>query len=171
MLPDPPIMPMPPLVPSLSAIAVKALSSRVARQKKTLPVAPCVIIFTQVLDECGEHDVLEGVFPATAMPDPDWWQALWPRPGEVLTEFGIETGAEAVDLCCGDGLFTVPLARMARHVIAIDLDPKMVELARVRAATAGVTNCVFIIGDAYDLAELVPGCVDFVLIANTWYPR
>jgi ubiquinone/menaquinone biosynthesis C-methylase UbiE len=113
--------------------------------------------------------VLEGFFPATAMPDPDWWQALWPRPAEVLAEFGIESGTEAVDLCCGDGLFTVPLARMARHVVAIDLNPEMVELARLRAATAGVTNCVFIVGDAYDLAELVPGRIDFVLIANTFH--
>jgi ubiquinone/menaquinone biosynthesis C-methylase UbiE len=113
--------------------------------------------------------MLEGFFPATAMPDPDWWQALWPRPGEVLARFGIESEAEAVDLCCGDGLFTVPLARMARHVVAIDLDPEMVELARVRAVTAGVTNCIFVVGDAYDLAELVPGHVDFVLIANTFH--
>ena len=26
------------------------------------------------------------LFPATAMPDPDWWQALWPRPGEVIAK-------------------------------------------------------------------------------------
>ncbi len=114
--------------------------------------------------------MLEGVFPATAMPDPDWWQVLWPRPDEVVAKFGIEGDAEAVDLCSGDGLFTVPLARVARHVIAIDLDPEMMEQARVRAAAAGVTNCGCIVAHAYDLVELVlPGSEDFVLIANTFH--
>ncbi len=114
--------------------------------------------------------MLEGFFPATAMPDPDWWQVLWPRPDEVLAKSGIQRNAEAVDLCSGYGLFTVPLARVARHVIAIDLDPEMVEQARARAAAAGVTNCGCVVGNAYDLAELVlPGSEDFVLIANTFH--
>jgi len=111
----------------------------------------------------------EGVFPATAMPDPDWWQVLWPDPGEVLAKFCIQPGTDAVDLCCGDGLFTVPLAGMTRRVAAIDLDQDMLDLARVRATAAGVKNCVFIAGDAYDLARLVPASVDLVLIANTFH--
>ena len=110
-----------------------------------------------------------GLFPATAMPDPDWWQALWPRPREVLAKLGIQPGTDAVDLCCGDGLFTLPLAGMTRRVVAIDLDPEMLELARARAAAAGVKNCVFIAGDAYDLARLIPAPVDLVLIANTFH--
>ena len=110
-----------------------------------------------------------GSFPATAMPDPDWWQALWPRPGDVLAGLGIQPGTDAVDLCCGDGLFTVPLAGMVRGVVAIDLDPELLELARARAAAAWVRNCVFIAGDAYDLARLVPAPVDLVLIANTFH--
>jgi len=113
--------------------------------------------------------VLEGFFPATAMPDPDWWQALWPRPGKVLAELGIEPGTDAIDLCCGDGLFTLPLAGMARRVVAIDLDSGMVDLARARITAAGVTNCVFVVGGAYDLAEFVRRPVDLVLIANTFH--
>jgi hypothetical protein len=46
---------------------------------------------------------------------------------------------------------------MARRVIATDLDPKMLDLARVRTASA--TNCGFIVGNAYDLVRLVPGSV------------
>ena len=111
---------------------------------------------------------LEGFFPATSMPDPDWWHALWPRPGEVLERLGIEPDAEVVDLCCGDGLFTIPLARMVRHVAAIDLDPAMLALARDRAFAERLTNCTFTGGDAYDLAKLV-GHVDWVLVANTFH--
>ena len=98
---------------------------------------------------------LEGLFPATSMPDSDWWHALWPRPEEVLEGLGIEKEAEAVDLCCGDGLFTIPLARMVRHVAAIDLDPATLALARNRTLAEGLTNCTFTAGDAYDLEKLV----------------
>lgn len=113
--------------------------------------------------------MLEGLFPATAMPDPDWWEALWPRPGEVVAALGPASGGEAVDLCCGDGLFTVPLARLARRVVAIDLDPAMLDKARAKLAAAGVVNCELVEGDAYAIAELVRRPADFVLIANTFH--
>jgi ubiquinone/menaquinone biosynthesis C-methylase UbiE len=112
---------------------------------------------------------LEGFFPATSMPDSDWWNALWPRPGEVFERLGLAKEAEVIDLCCGDGLFTIPLARMVRHVAAIDLDPAMLALARDRALAEGLTNCTFTAGNAYDLAKLVPSRVDWVLIANTFH--
>jgi SAM-dependent methyltransferase len=112
---------------------------------------------------------LPGFFPATAMPDPDWWQALWPDPKQVLAAVGIRADMEVVDLCCGDGLFTEPLALMCRHVIGIDLDPGMLEVARSKIAAVGATNCEFIEGDAYAVAELVGRPVDFVLIANTFH--
>jgi ubiquinone/menaquinone biosynthesis C-methylase UbiE len=116
-----------------------------------------------------EGDAIEGFFPATAMPDADWWQALWPRPGNVLAALGIGPDMEVVDLCCRDGLFTAPLARMVLHVVAIDLDPKMLDAARARVAAAGLANCDFVEGDAYAVADLVRRPVDFVLIANTFH--
>jgi SAM-dependent methyltransferase len=108
-------------------------------------------------------------YSATAMPDPDWWEALWPRPSVVIAALGIEPDSDVVDLCCGDGLFTLPLARIARRVVAIDLNPAMLERARARLTAAGLTNCSFVTGDAYDIAKLVPIPVDAVLIANTFH--
>jgi ubiquinone/menaquinone biosynthesis C-methylase UbiE len=87
----------------------------------------------------------------------------------VLERLGIEPEAGVVDLCCGDGLFTIPLARTVRRVAAIDLDPAMLALARDRAVAEGLTNCTFTVGDAYDLAKLVADHVDWVLIANTFH--
>ena len=110
-----------------------------------------------------------GFYPATAMPDPEWWEALWLRPAEVVAALGIGSGGEAVDLCCGDGLFAVPLARIARRVIAIDLDPAMLDRARARLAAASSTNCELVAGDACAVAELVRAPADFVLIANTFH--
>lgn len=112
---------------------------------------------------------LTGFFPATGMPDPDWWQALWPQPEQVLAALGIRPDMEVVDLCCGDGLFTASLAPMVRRVIAIDIDPAMLALARAKVTAAGATNCDLIEGDAYVVAELVRQPVDFVLIANTFH--
>ncbi len=112
---------------------------------------------------------LAGFYPATAMPDPDWWQALWPEPQQVLAALGIRPDIEVVDLCCGDGLFTVPLALTVRRVFAIDIDPGMLALARAKVAAAGATNCDFIEADAFAVAERVSCPVDFVLMANTFH--
>ena len=114
---------------------------------------------------------LKGFFPATSMPDADWWHALWPRPREVLERLNLTSDAVVVDLCCGDGLFTLPLARIVEKVIAIDLDPATLSVAQDRAHSEDISNCTFVVGDAYDLARLVPGGgrVDVVMIANTFH--
>jgi len=113
--------------------------------------------------------LIEGVFPATAMPDSEWWGTLWPEPARVLEKLGIRAGLDVIDLCCGDGLFTEALARMSRRVAAIDIDPRMLNLAQARVAAAGAGNCAFIEGDAYEVTKLVPWPADVVLIANTFH--
>jgi SAM-dependent methyltransferase len=117
----------------------------------------------------AHEKTIEGFFPATAMPDADWWKALWPQPAKVLAHLGIEPSMEVVDLCCGDGLFTAPLALMSRHVIGIDIDPDMLTAARAEIIAAGATNYELIEGDAYAVAQLVRRPVDYVLIANTFH--
>jgi len=70
------------------------------------------------------------MFPATAMPDPEWWHALWPEPEYLVGALGISSQLRVVDLCCGDGLFTAPLCAMASWVYAIDIDTEMIDRAR-----------------------------------------
>ncbi len=108
-------------------------------------------------------------FQGTAMPVADWWQALWPDPARVLIDSGLAPGAAAVDLCAGDGWFTLPMARIARHVVAIDIDGELLHLARLRLSKAGLTNCEFKEADAYDLAKVVSTPVDFVFLANVFH--
>jgi SAM-dependent methyltransferase len=110
-----------------------------------------------------------GFFPATTMPDADWWQALWPDPGKVLAEMGVEPGMVAVDLCCGDGLFTVPLAHIAKRVYAIDIDLAVLNNARSRVAATGPTNCEFVVADAMTVDAVLPEPVDYVFLANTFH--
>lgn len=113
---------------------------------------------------------VDGLFKATAMPDRDWWQALWPDPRRVLGMVGIQPGMTVLDLCCGDGYFTAPLSGLVDgRVYGIDLDPGLLERARREIELAGVPSVQLIQGGAFDLAELVPEQVDYVLIANTFH--
>ena len=103
------------------------------------------------------------------MPDPDWWEALWPEPERTVAELGVAPGMRIIDLCCGDGLFTLPMARLAAEVVAIDLDREMLRRTRTRLDAAGVRNCRVVEGDAYDIAELVGEMADMVVMANTFH--
>ncbi|MGE5667918.1 MAG: class I SAM-dependent methyltransferase [Betaproteobacteria bacterium] len=111
----------------------------------------------------------DGFFPATLMPDRDWWQTLWPNPDATVRALGIAPGMTVVDLCCGDGYFTAAIAREvgAGHVIGVDIDPAM--LAQAKAACGAMVNCQWIAGDAMDLGRLVGQRADYVLIANTFH--
>ena len=113
--------------------------------------------------------MIVGFFPATTMPDGDWWQALWPDPVKVLVEMGVQPGMAVVDLCCGDGLFTAPLAGIAETVYAIDIDPAMLDRARALVAAGGTTNCHFFVADAMTFDAVMPEPVDYVFLANTFH--
>lgn len=115
-------------------------------------------------------EVREHLFPATAMPDRKWWTALWPDPENLVRSLGVEPSMVVVDLCCGDGYFTAPLARIVKgKVYGVDIDPAMLELARTELERAGATVLDLICADARDLLNLLPGKVDYVLIANTFH--
>jgi SAM-dependent methyltransferase len=110
-----------------------------------------------------------GFFEGTEMPTAGWWEALWPDPASLLRTVGIKPGMEVIDLCSGDGWFTLQIAKIAKHVVAIDIDMNLLEVARNRLAEGGVTNCDFVAGDAYKLSELWPSRVNFVFMANAFH--
>jgi ubiquinone/menaquinone biosynthesis C-methylase UbiE len=110
-----------------------------------------------------------GFFEGTEMPTAGWWEALWPDPAGVLAAVGIRPGMAVIDLCSGDGWFTLPIAKIARHVVAIDIDPGLLEVARRRLAESGMTNCDFVLGDAYAVARLAPQPSDVVFMANAFH--
>jgi ubiquinone/menaquinone biosynthesis C-methylase UbiE len=67
----------------------------------------------------------------------------------------------AIDLACGPGTYTRPLAARVRHAIGADLTPAMVEKARAEAARDGIANIEFVCADIYALpfADSVAGIV------------
>ena len=112
---------------------------------------------------------LPGFFKGTEMPTAGWWEALWPDPAAVLAKVGIRPDMEVVDLCSGDGWFTMQIAGLSRHVIAVDIDKQLLKVAALRLAENGVTNCEFIEGNAYDIDTLVRHRADFVFMANAFH--
>ena len=80
------------------------------------------------------------------------------RPGygdeviEYLCErFALEETARVLDLGCGAGQITVPLAAHAGEVVGMDPNRAMLREARERAAAAGRENVEWIVGSDADL--------------------
>jgi protein-L-isoaspartate O-methyltransferase len=111
----------------------------------------------------------KGFFEGTEMPTAGWWEALWADPAAVLAAVGIQPGMEVIDLCSGDGWFTLQIAKVASHVIAIDIDRNLLEIARHRLGESNVTNCDFVAATAYDVADVAPRPVDYVFLANAFH--
>lgn len=112
--------------------------------------------------------VRDAIFPATSMPDADWWRTLWPDPDTVVRSLGVGAGMRVLDLACGDGYFTAALARCVGpgEVLGLDLDAAL--LAAAQAACAGLP-CRWLLADAMAIDRLGLGSFDVVLMANTFH--
>lgn len=78
-----------------------------------------------------------------------------------------------LDLFCGLGNFTLPLARFARHVIGIEGNEKMTERAAYNAKQNGISNVMFGAANLETVLSLptlqsVPGTQDG---AGDWHPN
>ncbi len=113
--------------------------------------------------------VIPGFFKGTEMPTAGWWEALWPDPATVLAQVGITADMEVIDLCSGDGWFTLQIGKLVRHVTAIDIDRKLLGVARLRLAESAIANCDFVEGNAYDIDRLVSRPADLVFMANAFH--
>ncbi len=72
----------------------------------------------------------------------------------ALELFDAGTDDRVLDLFCGLGNFTLPIARRCREVVGVEGDAGLVARARENAARNGITNAVFHAADlASDLSE------------------
>ncbi len=110
-----------------------------------------------------------GFFEGTEMPTAGWWEALWPDPAGVLAAIGLSPGLRVIDLCAGDGWFTRVIAKNAAHVLAIDIDGHLLDVARVRLTESGLANCDYVEADAYNVAQLTSRPADVVFMANAFH--
>ena len=78
---------------------------------------------------------------------------------------GAAPGGTVVDYGCGPGYFALAAARMVGtegKVYAVDLEPRMVELVRRRAADAGLSNIAAVASDG-TRADLPDAIADYII--------
>ena len=71
-------------------------------------------------------------------------------------------GSKVLEVGCGNGIFTLKLADYAKQVVAIDIDPGIIEAARQKAKERIVSNVEFMAMDAQNL-RLLSDSFDVVL--------
>jgi ubiquinone/menaquinone biosynthesis C-methylase UbiE len=87
------------------------------------------------------------------------------NPGRILGRF-LHPGDRAVDVGCGPGFFSVPMARQVGEtgsVVAVDIDEKMLAKVRRRADRAGMSGRVVILRAGPDRLGIGVDEFDFAL--------
>lgn len=96
---------------------------------------------------------------------------VWQKPREVLRLLEVHPADIVADLGTGTGYFVPYLSRAvgpSGHVLALDVEPKMVEYVRRRAETERLVN-VEARRVPFDDPGLAASSVDRILIVNTWH--
>ena len=103
----------------------------------------------------------------SGMPDEAYWETLFDVP-LILDRLGIHHPLrDVVELGCGYGTFTLPVAQRISGVLTtFDIEPAMVERTRQRAAQAGVGNVLPVVGDAFADGFGEPASKDACLLFN-----
>lgn len=78
------------------------------------------------------------------------YSALYEPEIRTLTALALRQGGAVLDLCCGTGIVTVPLAETGLEVVGVDIAPAMLETARAKAADKN--NPTFILQDALEFS-------------------
>ncbi len=74
----------------------------------------------------------------------------------LVGAFGLTGDDVVLDLGCGTGQLTLPLAGRVGAVVGVDPEPDMLVLARRAAAERGVANAAWVLGADRDLPALAP---------------
>lgn len=89
----------------------------------------------------------------------------------MLTKLGVKPGMTVCDMGCGNGFYSLPLAKMVGEdgqVLAVDVQPEMLSMLRERSELYGLTNISPILGSFHD-PHLPPNSVDVVLLVDVYH--
>jgi SAM-dependent methyltransferase len=87
---------------------------------------------------------------------------------DLLMHAGAPAGGALLDLACGPGRVALDLAGPFDRVLAIDLEPEMIEVGKQEAARRGIDGVTWLVGRAEDLV-LAPGSVDLITIGEAFH--
>ncbi|MCW4034601.1 MAG: class I SAM-dependent methyltransferase [Candidatus Bathyarchaeota archaeon] len=63
---------------------------------------------------------------------------------QVMNKLNVTSNDTVLDVGCGPGRLTIPLAKVTKSVTAVDLSPGMLEVAKRRAKEEGLDNITFV---------------------------
>lgn len=91
----------------------------------------------------------------------------WFNPEELLQSIGVQTGMTFMDIGCGDGFFTIIVAKMVGEkgtVYAVDTNADAIETLKKKAQTQGIANIIAIVANA-ESAVLCRKCADIIFFS------
>jgi SAM-dependent methyltransferase len=95
-----------------------------------------------------------------------------PYPQSLIDDLARRSGASGagslLDLACGPGLISFAMLGRFREVWAVDQEPGMIDLARQKAAAAGISTIRFVTSAAEDLSA-PDSSFDLVAIGNAFH--
>jgi len=105
----------------------------------------------------------------SGMPEEVYWNSLFDIEGIVdWLDLSKINGATIVEIGCGYGTFTVPIAKKsAGKIFAFDIEPAMIKVAQENVRKAGLSNVTFSLRDVLEQGTgLESESVDRVLLFN-----
>lgn len=104
----------------------------------------------------------------SGMPEETYWNSLFDIEGIVDWLALSKKTATIVEIGCGYGTFTVPIAKKsAGEIYTFDIEPSMIEIARENVRKAGLSNVTFGLRDVLEQGTgLEPNSTDMVLLFN-----
>jgi ubiquinone/menaquinone biosynthesis C-methylase UbiE len=90
---------------------------------------------------------------------------------KLLEALHVKPGSVVCDIGCGNGFYTLQLARLVGEkgrVLAVDIQPEMLRMLGERAKEAGVANLELIHGTPSD-PRLPEGGVDLILLVDVYH--
>lgn len=104
----------------------------------------------------------------SGMPDEKVWDSFF-EAESILEKLELTTACfNIVEFGCGYGTFTIPAARIVRGTVyALDIEPKMLDITRIHADEAQLTNIECIARDFIrDGTGLADASVDYAMVFN-----
>ncbi len=89
----------------------------------------------------------------------------------LLAALKVQPGQIVCDMGCGNGFYTLPLAKQVGEdgkVLAVDIQPEMLHLLDERAKGEGIENIELITGTQTD-PQLAPSSVDLILLVDVYH--
>ncbi len=93
------------------------------------------------------------------------------RCSRMLANLGIESGMTICDMGCGNGFYSLQLARIVGprgRILAVDIQPEMLAMLRDRAERTGIENISPILGSLHD-PRLPERIADLILLVDVYH--